>query len=146
MGAMLCREALAGALPPGTHGCTFGGNPLASAAALAVLAVLDDEKLVDGARSKGEHLGRLLSQLSAKYPDLVEPERGCGLLRALPLRHGVSPAAVNGQLRERGVLVTISGDSVLRFTPPLVVTTEQLDEGCRAVDEVLGALSQEPRT
>ena len=139
MGAMLCREALAGALPPGTHASTFGGNPLASAAALAVLAVLDDEKLVEQAQTKGEALSQLLSKLTAKYPHLAEPERGRGLLRALPLRLGVSAPAVVAELRARGVLVTVSGDSALRFTPPLVITVAQLEEGCRTLDEVLGA-------
>jgi acetylornithine/N-succinyldiaminopimelate aminotransferase len=137
MGAMLCKEALAGALPPGMHGSTFGGNPLASAAALAVLSVLDDEKLIEGARTKGDQLSRMLASLAHKHPDRVTAERGVGLLRALPLLPGVAPAAVLGQLRERGVLLTISGDSALRFTPPLVVTATELEEGCRALDEVL---------
>jgi acetylornithine/N-succinyldiaminopimelate aminotransferase len=141
MGAMLCREALAGALPPGMHGSTFGGNPLASAAALAVLAVLDDEKLIDGARTKGEHLRRLLMALAEKHPDRVAKPRGVGLLYALPLLPGVAPAGVIGQLRDRGVLLTISGDSALRFTPPLVVTTAELEEGCRVLDEVLSLKS-----
>jgi acetylornithine/N-succinyldiaminopimelate aminotransferase len=140
MGAMLCREKLAEALPPGTHGSTFGGNPLASAAALAVLAILDDEKLAEGARVKGEQLGRGLSELASKYADRVGPERGRGLLRALPLRTTVAPGVVIAQLRERGVLLTISGDSALRFTPPLVVTTAELDEGLQALDRVLAAL------
>ena len=63
IGAMLTTEKLAGALPPGSHGSTFGGNALASAAALAVLRILDDEKLIDGARAKGEALGAMLQQL-----------------------------------------------------------------------------------
>jgi acetylornithine/N-succinyldiaminopimelate aminotransferase len=73
IGAMVCRESLASALPPGMHGCTFGGNPLASAAALAVLAIMDDEKLVDGAKTKGEHLGRSLAAVCARHPDLAGP-------------------------------------------------------------------------
>ncbi|HEX7665853.1 MAG TPA: acetylornithine transaminase, partial [Polyangiaceae bacterium] len=64
IGAMLTTEALAGALPPGTHGSTFGGNPLACAASLAVLAILDEEKLVEGAKTKGEALGKMLEGLA----------------------------------------------------------------------------------
>ena len=59
---MLTIEKYAGALPPGSHGSTFGGNPLASAAALAVLKIIDDEKLVAGAKEKGEALGRMLGR------------------------------------------------------------------------------------
>jgi acetylornithine/N-succinyldiaminopimelate aminotransferase len=139
IGAMACREALAGALPPGTHGSTYGGNPLASAASLAVLRILDEEGLVDGARTKGEHLSAGLARLADKYADLVEPERGRGLMRALPLRAHLDGRAVLGALRDRGLLVTIAGDRALRFTPPLVVSTAELDEALAIVDATLGA-------
>jgi acetylornithine/N-succinyldiaminopimelate aminotransferase len=139
IGAMLCRESLASALPPGMHGCTFGGNPLASAAALAVLAVMDDERLVQGAKAKGDHLGRALSELCERHASIAGPERGSGLLRAVPLRGGVSPATILSRMRERGVLLTLSGDDAIRWSPPLVVTTEQLDEAVAVLDEVLTA-------
>ena len=73
------REELAGALPPGTHGSTFGGNPLACAAALAVLRILDDEKLVEGARAKGEALGAMLGALVHELPEVARARaaKGC---------------------------------------------------------------------
>ena len=89
IGAMLTTERLAGALPPGTHGSTFGGNPLACAASLAVLRVLDDEKLIEGARDKGEALGRMLEGLVRDFPTICEQARGDGLLRGLVLRPGI---------------------------------------------------------
>jgi acetylornithine/N-succinyldiaminopimelate aminotransferase len=143
IGAMLCRESLAGALPPGTHGSTYGGNALASVSALAVLATLDEERLVEGAKSKGEHLGRALSSLAARFPDLVEPERGRGLLRALPLKQapGIDPREVLGKARDAGVLLTIAGDRALRFSPPLVVTEAELDEGVSRLSEVLAQVA-----
>lgn len=141
VGAMLCREDLAGALPPGSHGTTYGGNALASAAVLAVLSVLDEENLVEGAKTKGEHLSKALSEVAAKRSRVAEPERGRGLLRALPLRPGIDPRAVLGQIRERGVLLTIAGDRALRFTPPLTVTTAQLDEAIAVVDAVLASVT-----
>jgi len=140
IGAMLCRESLAGALPAGSHGSTFGGNPLASAAALAVLAVLDEERLVEGARKKGEFLSRALSGLCSRHPDLVGPERGIGLLRAVPLNAGLEARTVLGHLRERGVLMIVAGDSAIRICPPLVVTDTELTEGVRVLDEVLASL------
>ena len=140
VGAMLCHEKLAGALPPGSHGSTFGGNALASTAALTVLAVLDDERLIEGAKKKGEFLSHALSALCERHSDLVEPERGAGLLRAVPLRPGLEARSVLGLLRDRGVLLIVAGDSALRICPPLVVTEEQLKEGVSVLDEVLVSL------
>jgi acetylornithine/N-succinyldiaminopimelate aminotransferase len=141
IGAMLLTERLAGALPPGTHGSTFGGNALASAAARTVLATVRAEGLVEAARTKGEHLGRKLAELAARYPALCEGERGLGLLRGLVLRKdAVDPRKALAKAREHRVLLTIAGGRVLRFTPPLVVTEAELDEGVRRLDAALGEL------
>jgi acetylornithine/N-succinyldiaminopimelate aminotransferase len=140
IGAMLCREKLAGALPAGSHGSTFGGNALASTAALTVLAVLDEEGLVEGAKKKGEFLSQALSAVCARHTELVGPERGAGLLRAVPLRAGLEPRAVLGPLRDKGLLLIVAGDAALRICPPLVVTEAELAEGVRILDEVLGSL------
>src|SRR6478672_1771592 len=78
IGAMVCLEKWAGALPPGSHGSTYAGNPLACTAALTVLAVLDEENLVEGAKKKGEYLSKALTALCAKHSDLIGPERGVG--------------------------------------------------------------------
>ena len=140
IGAMLCREELSGALPAGSHGSTFGGNALAATAALTVLNVLDEEKLVEGAKKKGDHLADALSALCARHPDSVGPERGIGLLRAVPLKAGFEPRAVLASVRERGVLLITAGDSAVRFCPPLTVTEAELDEGVRALDDALTAV------
>jgi acetylornithine/N-succinyldiaminopimelate aminotransferase len=133
IGAMLTREKLANALPPGTHGSTFGGNPLACAAALAVLKILDDEKLVEGAKTKGEALDKMLKDVVAAVPDACESTRGDGLLRGLVLKEGFVARDVLVKVQEAGVLLTAAGERVLRFSPPLVVTTAELEEGVRAV-------------
>ncbi len=139
IGAMLCRSELEGALPPGSHGSTFGGNALTSAAALAVLDALSREGLVEGAVTKGAHLARLLAGLAGKYPKTVETSRGLGLLQALVLREGVDARAVVAELRDAGLLLTIAGSRALRFSPPLNVTLGDLDEGAAIVDRVLSA-------
>ncbi len=139
VGAMLCREALAGALPPGTHGSTYGGNALASTAALTVLAVLDEEGLIEGARRKGAHLSARLADLSARRPDRFGGERGRGLLRAIDLAPGQDTRAALAKVRERGVLLTLAGERALRFSPPLVVSEAELDEAVAAVEAALGA-------
>jgi len=140
IGAMLTTEALAGALPPGTHGSTFGGNPLACAASRAVLRILEQENLVEGAKQKGERLGAMLASLARELPAICEGERGEGLLRGLVLKPGFVVRDILPRLAEAGVLLTAAGERVLRFSPPLVVTDAELAEGVAAVRKVLEAL------
>ena len=144
IGAMLTTEALAGALPPGTHGSTFGGNPLACTAALTVLKILDDEKLVSGAKEKGEALHKMLEALVAEMPGVCESARGDGLLRGLVLRPGNVARDILPKILERGVMLTAAGERVLRFSPPLVVTVEQLAEGVAVVRKVLSEIAAKP--
>jgi acetylornithine/N-succinyldiaminopimelate aminotransferase len=141
VGLILTREKLAGALPAGMHGTTFGGNALASAAILAVLGILDDEKLVEGARVKGERLGTMLGKLAHDFPTVCETARGEGLLWGLVLREGFVARDVLPKVLEHGVLLTAAGERVLRFCPPLVVTMAELEEGVLAVRKVLGSLA-----
>jgi len=139
IGVMLTTEALSGALPPGTHGSTFGGNALACAAGLAVLRTLDQERLVDGARTKGEALGAMLRQVARDLPDACEGARGEGLLWGLVLRPGFVARELLPRLHDAGVLLIAAGERVLRFAPPLVVSLAELEEGVRAVRAVLSA-------
>ena len=142
IGAMLTTEALAGALPPGTHGSTFGGNPLASAAARAVLAIIEEEDLVRGAKQKGDRLSAMLGALARELPDTCEGERGEGLLRGLVLKQGFVVRDILPKLADAGVLLTAAGERVLRFSPPLVVTEAELAEGVAAVKKVLSGLTK----
>lgn len=138
LGAMAVTEELADGLPPGSHASTFGGNPLACAAGLAVLEILDEEGLLALARARGEHLGERLSAMAADeaLPGATEA-RGLGLLRGLALAADVDPVATLVAIRERGVLMTLAGGDVLRIAPPLNVSVEELEEGLSAVDAVL---------
>jgi acetylornithine/N-succinyldiaminopimelate aminotransferase len=141
IGAMLCKAALSEALPPGSHGSTFGGNPLASAAALAVLDVIEKERLLEKVQERGRQLAEQLSLLQKKYPALVATSRGRGLLQALVLKDGVDARAVLGKLQDAGVLLTVAGGQALRFTPPLTITSAELGSALEVVDRVLGASS-----
>lgn len=140
IGVMLTTEKLADALPPGTHGSTFGGNPLACAAALAVLKIIDDEKLIDGARAKGEALAGMLRRLVTDFPKVCETARGEGLLQGLVMQPGFVARDVLPKVQDAGVLLTAAGDRVLRFTPPLVVKVEELERGTNALRGVLATL------
>jgi acetylornithine/LysW-gamma-L-lysine aminotransferase len=132
MGAVLLGERV-GALPPATHGSTFGGNPLACAAGLAVLDVLHTTDLMTRARSRG---AAVLDRLRDSLPGAVVREvRGRGLLIGIELRGKVAPVLAG--LQQRGVLALPAGPTVLRLLPPLVISDEDLWQAVEAVEEVL---------
>lgn len=130
IGAIAIREHLADGLPPGSHATTFGGNPLAAAAALAVLRIFDEEDVVANADRMGERLGAGLAALAAdpSVPAAVEA-RGRGLLRGVRLASGVDPKGVLARLRDHEkMLATIAGADVIRLAPPLTVTASDVDD------------------
>ncbi|AKT35894.1 aspartate aminotransferase family protein [Chondromyces crocatus] len=137
IGALVLREHLNAALPPGSHGSTYGGGPLASTAARTVLAVIEEEGLCEAARRNGERLARGLAGIAARHPRIATGERGRGLLRALVLAEGVDPRKALGAVRDRGILLTVAGADALRFTPPLVISEAQIDEALHNVEIAL---------
>jgi len=124
---------------PGDHGSTFGGNPVACSAALAVLATIADEHLLDSVKRVGEHLAGGLASLS---PNLVSGVRGSGLWRAVVL-NGPKAAEVESAALARGLLVNAVKPDVIRLAPPLIVTEDDVDEALpllrAALHEVGGA-------
>ena len=120
------------AFPPGAHGSTFGGNPLACAAAVAAIGALVDERLPERAAETGAYLLDRLRGLDAPQVRVV---RGRGLMIGLELRGRVRP--VVAALRQHGVLALVAGLTVLRLLPPLVITREQCDEVVEALRAVL---------
>lgn len=138
LGAIGVVETLVDALPPGTHATTYGGNPLACAAALAVLKVFDDEDLIEHVVRVGDYLGGRLAALADDDTVIhASAARGRGLLQGIVLAQDTDPASVLAAIRQRGVLLTLAGGNVLRFSPPLVVTQAELDEGLAVVKDVL---------
>jgi acetylornithine/N-succinyldiaminopimelate aminotransferase len=129
IGALLVADDVAGAFEPGDHGSTFGGNPVASAAAVAVCDALDEELLTSVRLT-----GSLLAAGLAGLPGVVEV-RGRGLLVGVELDR---PAAeIVGACRDRGLLVGSAGDSVLRLTPPLTIDADDVDAALAVLREVL---------
>jgi acetylornithine/N-succinyldiaminopimelate aminotransferase len=143
IGAMLCGENLAAVLPPGSHGTTFGGNALACTAALTVLELLEDG-LLSEVPQKAETLRKGLESLTGRHPSLAETTRGRGLLQVLMLREGVDAKAILEAATAAGLLLTLAGGRGLRFTPPLTVSHEELEEGIRLLDQVLNAVTPCP--
>ena len=117
------------------HATTFGGNPLACAAALAVLETIEAEGLVDACRQAGDYLERLLDELVAANPSICVESRGRGLLRGLALNRPAGP--LMHRARELGVLFSVAGGTVLRFAPPLTVRKKHIDEAIGVLDVVL---------
>ncbi len=126
---------VSGLLTRGQHGSTFGGNPLAAAAGLAVLETIAAEGLLEHAREAGEHLADRVEALG--HP-LVAGVRGIGLLRAVALTRPVAAEAA-ASARDAGFLVNPVAPDALRLAPPLVVTTDELDEFVAALPAVLDA-------
>lgn len=122
MGAVAWRGAL-GQLPNGTHGSTFGGNPLACAAAIAAITTLRDDNLIEQSAEKGAWL---LEQLQALNLGQVREIRGRGLMIGLELKDRVTP--VLQALQEAGILALPAGNTVLRLLPPLVITQDELQQ------------------
>jgi predicted acetylornithine/succinylornithine family transaminase len=136
LGAMAVTERLAKALPPGSHASTFGGNPLACAAGLAVLRIIDDEALVENALRLGGYLGDRLTEMDARLSSTVGT-RGLGLLRGLVLAEDVDPGATITALHAAGLLLTLAGGRVVRISPALNVTRDELDEGLAVLERIL---------
>ncbi len=131
MGAVCWRESL-GTLPGGSHGSTFGGNPLACAAAIATLTTLRDKGLPERAAETGAWL---LAELHALNHPQVREIRGQGLIVGIELRGRVTP--VLKRLQELGVLALPAGLNVLRLLPPLIITRDELRQVIHAVNEAL---------
>jgi len=129
IGALLVREGIADAIGPGDHGSTFGGNPVASAAACAVVEAIDDA-LLENVVARGAQLSAGLEKLPR-----VREVRGRGLLLAGLLDRDAAP--VVDECRARGLLVLTAGPDVLRLLPPLVVTEAEVDQALGVLREVL---------
>jgi acetylornithine/N-succinyldiaminopimelate aminotransferase len=126
MGAILAKESVAKYLTAGTHGTTFGGNPLACAAANAVLDVVLAPGFLDQVDRNARVLWRGLVAVAAEFPDVFEDARGAGLLLGLKCR--VPNTEVQAAFMAEGLLSVGAGDNVLRFAPPLIVGEPEIAE------------------
>jgi len=137
IGAMVCTEATGKALAPGTHGSTFGGNPVAAAAAVATVQLASDPRVLARNKELGEYFISRGLEMKARHPGLVKDARGRGLLLGVELTYDAGP--VVGRLRERGVLSNLAGERTVRFAPSFLVTREELDEGLRVLEDAVVA-------
>lgn len=125
IGAMVAREKYAEALSPGTHGSTFGGNPLMAAAAVATMKVLLEDDILDNCISMGAYLCHKLEQLQGEYP-FISQVRGRGLMVGMELT--IEGGEIVKTALNRGLLINCTVGKVLRFVPPLIVTQVEIDQ------------------
>ncbi|MBH0205538.1 MAG: acetylornithine transaminase [Nitrospira sp.] len=125
IGACLAKESVAAAFSPGAHASTFGGNPLACAAAVAVCRALLEGQVLDRVKPMGDYLANALTECKARH-HVVRDIRGIGLLQGMEL--DIDAKTVVAEALSRGVLINATGERVLRFVPPLTITTQEIDQ------------------
>lgn len=139
IGALVARSAVAQVFQPGTHGTTFGGNPLACAAALAVITTIREEKLVERSAEMGEYLMARLRDLAKTSPTITEV-RGRGLMVAVEV--GVPSDQVVAACLSRGLLVNNVRPTSVRLVPPLIVTRAEIDEAIGILGAALAEVAR----
>jgi len=136
IGAMLCTEEAARAITPGMHGTTFGGNPLATAVAIAVIDEIKQSKLLDHVNIVGNYFLQQARSLSTKHKDIVAV-RGLGLMIGIELSSEALAKSVFAGLTARRILLNRTHETVLRFLPPFIITKTHVDELITALDAEL---------
>lgn len=139
IGAFMATEQVAKALVPGDHGTTYGGNPLACAAAVEVFRLFDKLNVTDNVKNVGKYLETQLKSLVEKY-DIVKAQRGIGLIQGIELT--VNPKDVIAKCLDNGLILFSAGTNVIRFVPPLVITRDDVDLMMVRLKKVLDEVSQ----
>lgn len=139
IGAFMATEQVAKALVPGDHGTTYGGNPLACAAAVEVFRLFDKLNVTDNVKNVGKYLETQLKSLVEKY-DVVKAQRGMGLIQGIELT--VNPKDVIAKCLDNGLILFSAGTNVIRFVPPLIITRDDVDQMMVRLKKALDEVSQ----
>lgn len=138
IGAIVGKEKLADAFSAGSHGTTFGGNPLASAAGLATLETIEEDKYLDRVTEIGAFFAEELQKLAVKHPEVVNV-RGKGLMMGVELAVETAPI-INAMREQHHILLLMAGPKVLRLLPPFTITKEEITHAVNVLDDVLTAV------
>lgn len=138
IGALVAKDEVADTFKPGDHAATFGGNPLATAAAIAAFSVITEENLAQEAAEKGEYIKNRFEAMKQKYASITNV-RGLGLLVGIELNCNAGP--VQDICLHQGVIVNTVQGNVLRLVPPLNISYEDIDHGLAVIEEALGEIS-----
>jgi acetylornithine/N-succinyldiaminopimelate aminotransferase len=139
IGAMMATSEVAASLVPGTHASTFGGNPLACAAAIAVIEAIEEEYLLDNAIKMGQYATEKLLKLKESYP-IIDHIRGKGLMIGIQLTN--EGAEIVAKCLENGLRINCTQGDVLRFMPSMTVTQQQIDQAVKILDNVLAGSAE----
>lgn len=139
IGAFMATEQVAKALVPGDHGTTYGGNPLACAAAVEVFRLFEKLNVTDNVKNVGKYLETQLKNLVEEY-DIVKAQRGMGLIQGIELT--VNPKDVIAKCLDNGLILFSAGTNVIRIVPPLVITREDVDQMMARLKKALDEVSQ----
>lgn len=145
VGAVLATAEAAKGMTPGTHGSTFGGNPLAMAVASTVLDIVSDPDFLEAVRGKALRLKQGLFSLKDQHADIVEEVRGEGLLTGLKLKNHVTPAQVVKAAADEKLLIVGAGDNTVRLLPPLIASDKEIAEGVQLLSGALSRVAREAR-
>ncbi|WBV42634.1 aspartate aminotransferase family protein [Pseudoroseomonas cervicalis] len=137
LGAILAKEKVAKYLKPGTHGTTYGGNPLACAAGNAVLDVILAPGFLEQVDRVARHLWRSMQELAARHPQVTTGVRGAGLLLGLQLVPEVTNTELQAAAVAEGLLTVAAGQNVLRVAPSLIITEAEVDQAIEMLDRAL---------
>jgi len=140
IGACLATARVAGAMTPGTHGSTFGGNPLACAVANGVLDVLLDNGFLDQVQETASKLQSEMHRLAKAYPGIVAGLRGRGLMLGLEIAEGKTNADVVNRLMAKDLLTVPAADNVIRLLPPLIIGDVEIEEAISTMEELFQEL------
>jgi acetylornithine aminotransferase/acetylornithine/N-succinyldiaminopimelate aminotransferase len=140
IGAIWISEPYAELFQPGSHGTTFGGSPLASAAANATLDIIEEENLIEHVAAHSPAWHSQLQKLAEKYPDQIAGTRGAGFMVGLVLKPEGHNLKIATAAREKGLLIVPAGCNVIRLLPALIATPEQLGESVAILDAVFAEL------
>jgi acetylornithine aminotransferase/acetylornithine/N-succinyldiaminopimelate aminotransferase len=146
IGAIWVAEPFAELFQPGSHGTTFGGSPLSSAAANAVLDVIEEERLIEQVAANSPKWHAALQGLAEKYPDQVDCVRGAGYMVGLALKPEGHNLKVTAAAREKQLIIVPAGHNVIRLLPALTASPEQLSQSVNILDEVLAAFAEKTGT
>ncbi len=144
VGAVIASKVVGNAMTPGTHGSTFGGNPLAMAAAAAVLDVVAGDGFLADVRDRSAYLDAALVGLSKTFPAHIAELRGRGLMRGIKLAVGIDVGMVVGRVRDQHVLTVPAAENTLRLLPPLIISRDEIDLAVKTIGDVLGTIDPPP--
>ncbi|MBI4654498.1 MAG: acetylornithine transaminase [Nitrospirae bacterium] len=140
IGAMFAKEHVAQSFQPGSHASTFGGNPLACAAAIATIeTLLEDGIIMDNCKRMGKYFMKQLERLKKEFPSIIAGVKGLGLMIGMELTKPCT--SIVNSCFEQGILINCTAGNVLRFTPPLIVTEKDIDRLIDVFEDIFGEIA-----